>query len=121
MLSQAAAVGTPLRPPMMAARHAVALGYLFRTSQPSMLKRHEEITCSDKLMANAAYANNVLRFLGILLQLGAQAADININDVAATLGLIPDLVEQLIALHHLPGVRHKHAQDANLCKGECDS
>src|SRR6266700_4430567 len=47
----------------------------------------------DKLIANTSYRNNMLRFIRVKLQLNTQATNVDINNIAIFLIIIPYLGE----------------------------
>ena len=60
----------------------------------------------DEAVADPRYGVDVMRLLGVALDLLAQPVDVGVNGARLDLDLVaPHLAEQLATAHHLPGLR----------------
>src|SRR6202451_1979692 len=75
-------------------------------------------TSGHQLVAHAPHGENVLGHRGIHLDLGAQAADMHVDQASvAEVVVAPDPVEQLLTAQHLVGAGRQLAEQAEFCPG----
>src|SRR4051812_1020040 len=61
------------------------------------------------------------RLLRAALELGAEAVDVDLDDVRGPLPVgLPQLLTEHLARHHLPRVAHQHLQDAEFRRRQVD-